>query len=392
MGLTAGNDRLTITAIELHEFEREVRDFGTLETREVYEPGTLHRRKSHAFKVHTTAGITGEYVSTFTVIEPAAMDGIAALVLGQNALERERIYNEVKRILRHVGRMGIAPVDIALWDIAGKAYGVPIYELLGGSPKALRVYASTAFGDCHGGLDSPEAFAEYAERCLHRGYRGVKIHPWWQAPIEQEIALVTAVGKRVGGKMDLMLDPCNAYPTFGDALKVGRACDDAGFFWLEDPLADGGLSHFAHRRLRQMIKTPLLQGEHVRGLEERINVVLAEATDFVRGDVRLDGITGTMKLAHAAESLGMDVEIHLGDPATRQCLAAIRNSNYYEWGLVHPKIERHSDPLYLDGYIDGDFDGIDDQGCVAVPTKPGLGVVYNWEFIAKRTVASKTYK
>ncbi|MGD0267134.1 MAG: hypothetical protein ABSD47_19625, partial [Candidatus Methylomirabilota bacterium] len=59
---------LKITSIELHEFEREVRDFGSLETSEVYEPGTVHRRKSHALKVHTDAGITGEYVSTFTVI------------------------------------------------------------------------------------------------------------------------------------------------------------------------------------------------------------------------------------------------------------------------------------------------------------------------------------
>jgi len=385
-------ESLKITGIELHEFEREVRDFGNIETSEVYEPGTVHRRKSHAIKVHTEAGITGEYVSTFTVIEPAAMGWISSLVIGQNALERERIYNEVKRVLRHVGRMGIAPVDIALWDIAGKYYNAPVHELLGGYRKKLPVYASTAFGDHHGGLDSPEAFADFAQRCLKRGYRGFKIHPWWKAPIAQEVALVHAVGKRVGGKMDLMLDPCNAYATFGDALKAGKACDEEGFFWLEDPFQDGGLSHFAHRKLRQLIKTPLLQGEHVRGLEERMNLLTADATDFIRGDVRLEGITGTLKLAHAAESLGIDVEIHLGDPATRQCLAAIRNSNYYEWGLVHPKIDCHSDPLYSDGYMDGDFDGIDEEGCVAVPQGPGLGVSYNWDFIAKHTVASQTYR
>ena len=147
----------------------------------------------------------------------------------------------------------------------------------------------------------------------------------------------------------------------------------------------------AHRKLRQLIKTPLLQGEHVRGVEERMNLLLADATDFVRGDVRLEGITGTMKLAHAAESLGIDVEIHLGDPATRHCLAAIRNSNYYEWGLVHPKLGRHTDPLYSDGYMDGDFDGIDGEGCVSVPAGPGLGVSYDWDFIATHTVASQTY-
>ncbi len=74
----------------------------------------------------------------------------------------------------------------------------------------------------------------------------------------------------------------------------------------------------------------------------------------------------------------MEVEIHLGDPPTRHCLAAIRNSNYYEWGLLHPKIQRRSHPfyaegLYRDGYVDGDFDGIDAEGCVPVPRGPGLG-------------------
>lgn len=388
----AGERGLKITAIEVHEFEREVRDFGVLETSEVYEPGTVRRRTSHAFKVHTDAGITGEYVSTFTVIEAATMEWVAGLVLGRNALERERIYDDVKRATRHVGRLGIAPIDIALWDIAGKFYEAPIYELLGGSRRKLRVYASSAFGDDHGGLDSPEAFAEFAERCLQRGYRGFKIHPWWKAPIEREVALVHAVGRRVGGKMDLMLDPACAYGTFGDALKVGRACDTEGFFWLEDPLQDGGVAHCAHRKLRQLIKTPLLQGEHVRCFEERLNMLMADATDFIRGDVRVDGITGTMKLAHAAESLGVDIEIHLGDPPTRHCLAAIRNSNYYEWGLVHPKLERHSDPLYIGGYMEGDFDGIDAEGCIAVPDGPGLGVGYDWDFIAKNTVDSRSYR
>lgn len=383
---------LKITGIELHEFEREVHDFGPLETSEVYEPGTFRRRKSHGIKVHTDAGITGEYVSTFTIIEPATLDWVAGLLIGRNALERERIYEEVKRATRHVGRLGIAPLDIALWDIAGKYYGAPVYELLGGTQKRLRVYASTAFGDQHGGLDSPEAFADLAERCLERGYRGFKIHPWWKAPIEREVALVHAVGRRVGGRMDLMLDPACAYDTFGDALKVGRACDAEGFFWLEDPLQDGGVTHLAHRKLRELIRTPLLQGEHVRCFEERMNMVTAEATDFVRGDVRVDGITGTMKLAHAAESVGLDIEIHLGDPPTRHCLAAIRNSNYYEWGLIHPKLERHRDAIYADGYMDGDFDGIDAEGTVGVPAGPGLGVVYDWEFIAKHTVDSQTYR
>src|SRR5262249_7855615 len=104
-----------------------------------------------------------------------------------------------------------------------------------------------------------------------------------------------------GDRMDLMLDPACEYITFGDALKVGWACDEARYFWYEDPYRDGGISQFAHRKLRQLIKTPLLMTEHVRTLELHADFALADATDFLRGDVGYDGITGVMKLAHAAE-------------------------------------------------------------------------------------------
>ena len=73
-------------------------------------------------------------------------------------------------------------VDIALWDIAGKLYDAPVYELLGGYRKNLPAYASTYHGDENGGLDSPEAFADFAEQCYDMGYRGFKIHGWSHAP------------------------------------------------------------------------------------------------------------------------------------------------------------------------------------------------------------------
>ena len=134
-----------------------------------------------------------------------------------------------------------------------------------------------------------------------------------------------------------MLDPACEYETFGDALTVGRACDEANFFWYEDPYHDGGLSVFAQRRLREMISTPILMGEHVRTLEPKVDMVVGGATDYMRVNPTYDmGITGAMKVAHAAEGFGLDVELHGGGPAQRHCMASIRNTNYYELGLVHP--------------------------------------------------------
>ena len=336
-------------------------------------------------------GLAGEWLNG-NPAEYATLPMFADYLIGKSALERERIYTDVKRALRQVARIGMAPVDIALWDLAGKYYNAPIHELLGGYKTSLPCYASTPHGDNNGGLDSPEAYADFAEQCLEMGYPAFKIHGWPSAPIAQEAANVHAVGKRVGDKMDLMLDPACEYTTFADALKVGWACDDERFLWYEDPFRDGGISQFAHRKLRQLIRTPLLLTEHVRTLEPHVDFILADATDFVRGDVGYDGITGVMKLAHAAEGLGVDIEFHGPGPAQRQCMAAIRNTNYYEMGLVHPKVPSVNHfPVYTDGYSDTLHD-IDEKGHVPVPLGPGLGVQYDWDYIAKHRTGLVEYK
>lgn len=344
-----------------------------------YSPGQQGTRSALGIRIHTDEGVTGEYVS----IAPATFEQInmfAPFLIGKNALERERFYNQAKVILRKNDRMGIGPIDIALWDLAGKLHQAPVYRLLGGYREDLPTYASTYHADrTSGGLDCPEAFADFAEQCLEMGYRGFKIHSWGEGPISQEVATVHAVGRRVGGKMALMIDPCCAYNTYAEALQVGRACDAEGFFWYEDPLKDGGVSHYAHRQLRRALTTPLLQGEHLHLVEAHVDMAAAEATDFARADPEYDGgITGVMKIAHASEGFGMDLELHIAGPAQRHCMAAMRNSNFYEMGLVHPKLDNIvSLPIYQDGYAD-ELTSVDGNGCVQVPQGPGLGVGYDW--------------
>jgi len=379
-----------ITRIEVHEFEHEIRD---VTPHFVYEPGTVSIRRGTGLRIHTDIGVSGEYVRGGSLGTYLTIYGMAQDLVGRSALERERIWIDLKRELRHASRLGMDIIDIALWDLAGKYYNAPIYELLGGYRKKLPCYASTPHGDySKDGVNSPEAFADFAEQCSEMGYPAFKIHDWENAPPKQEIAAVHALGKRVGEKMDLMLDPACSYNTFADAVKVGRACDEEGFFWYEDPFRDGGISQFAHRKLRQLIKTPLLLTEHITSLEPKVDFALADATDFLRGDLPYDGgITGTMKLAHAAEGLGIDVEIHGGGPAERHCMAAMRNSNYYEGTLVHPKMSRRGPSIFKSDYHDG-LDAIDKDGCVTVPEGPGLGVEYDWDFIMKHRTGGAEYK
>jgi L-alanine-DL-glutamate epimerase-like enolase superfamily enzyme len=286
----------------------------------------------------------------------------------------------------------ISAIDIALWDIAGKLLNAPIYQLLGGWKKKLPAYASTYHGDENGGLSSPQAYADFAVQCKEMGYPAFKIHPWGRGPIKRELENVLTVRKAVGPDMDLMIDPACEYNTFADALKVGRACDEANFFWFEDPYKDCGISQHAHRKLRQLMKTPILIGEHVRTLEQQVGLIETEATDFVRIDAYMDaGITGAMKIAHAAEGFGLDGEIHGGGPAHRHIMASIRNTNYYELGLVVPGVKHTKAPVYKDPHMQDELDIIDANGCVDVPEGPGLGAELDWQWVKAHQVGLITY-
>jgi L-alanine-DL-glutamate epimerase-like enolase superfamily enzyme len=386
-----------ITKIESTEFSYPLEDVGTDGNgfNLVYEPGETTERKLFALEVHTDEGITGEYVGGNSPAF-AQINTFASYLVGKNPLERERHWSEIKRGLRKYDRMGMGPIDIALWDIAGKYYGAPIHELLGTYRHRLPAYASTYHADDNGGLDSPEAYAEFAENCREMGYGGFKIHGWGgtdnHRSVEKEIETIHAVGERVGDEMDLMTDPACELETYGDALQVGRACDEQNFYWYEDPFRDGGISEHAHEKLRQSLDTPLLQTEHIRGIEPHTDFIANEATDFVRADPEYDaGITGAMKLARIAEGFGLDVEFHAPGPAQRHCIAAARNANYYEIALVHPECQNTTPPIYEGEYSDL-LDTIDDEGTVPVPTNPGLGVEYDWEYIEDNATGDRVYE
>lgn len=377
----------TITDIEYVEFDYPLEDVvrDDASGKLCYLPGSVHERTTYALKVGTDSGVTGEYVGG-TAPGIAQIESVAGALLGENPLERERLWNQLSQSLRMFDGVGIGPVDIALWDIAGKRAGMPIHELLGTHRTRLPAYASTYFASPDAGFACPEAFAEFAETCRNLGYQAFKIHPWTNVgkdDLDREKAALRAVGSRVGGEMDLMHDPVCAYETFGDALAVGRICDEQGFYWYEDPYQDGGVSQHGHRKLREALDTPLLQTELVRGLHAHADFIAGDATDFVRADVEWDGgITGAIKIARVAEAFGLDVEYHLPGPAQRHCMAATRNSNYYEIGLVHPTTDvPHTEPpVYAGGYTDA-LETIDTDGTFPIPDGVGLGVDYDWEFI-----------
>ena len=253
-------------------------------------------------------------------------------------------------------------------DINGKITNQPIHRLLGTCKETVPVYSSTAFHE------TKEEYAEEALIFKNKGWTAHKIHPHGNPQFDIEIS--KAVREAVGGDMKLMLDSMWAYQ-YEDAIRVGRAIENLNFYWYEDPMRDGGVSLFAHKQLKKMLKTPLLQGEHVHLVEAHVDMAIAGATDFWRADPEYDGgITGVMKIANAAEGFGMDLELHIAGPAQRHCMASMRNSNFYEMGLVHPKLSNIANPpVYKCDYSD-QLESIDSDGCVGLPQGPGLSLIH----------------
>ncbi|HNP34806.1 MAG TPA: enolase C-terminal domain-like protein [Woeseiaceae bacterium] len=360
----------------------------------VCKPGASIALRKFVIAIGSEDGSRGEYAALWggSPNSLAQVLTLAPHLLGRDALERELIGDDFKRFMRHFDRMGIGPIDIALWDLAGKRSNQSVSEMLGGYRKRLPAYASTYHGDRNGALSTPEDYVNFAEHCHSLGFTAFKMHGWTEGNVAEEVETVRQLGKQLGGRMHLMLDPASELRTFADALAVGRACDEAGFYWLEDPMRDGGSSAHLHRKLRQMIRTPLLQGEHVRGLELKADLVKADGTDFLRSDPEYDmGITGAMKIAHLGEAFGLDVEIHASGPAHRHCMSAMRNSNYYELALVGPNCRNALPPIYACGYSD-EMDAVGPDGCVDVPTGPGLGVIYDWDWIHSHQSAVHTFR
>lgn len=384
-----------IDRVEIHVFSFDVADLslgahsaagvGNL----IYARGGSLTTTRFAVRISCDDGAQGEYVSHW-VGTPATLGQVRMLapnLLGRDPEQRALIYDDLKREVRAYDHMGHGVLDIALWDLAGKKYGLSVAKMLGAFRERLPTYASTYHGQTEaGGLDSPEAFADYAAQCQAAGFAGFKIHGWHEGDARKEARNILGVRERIGGEMALMVDPACQLRTYLDALYVGRACDEADCLWYEDPYRDSGVAVEGHRRLRAQLRTPILVSEHVRGIELKANFLLAGGCDMVHADPEYDlGITGALKIAHFCEALGLDVQLHACGPAHRAVMAALRNTHFYELALMGPGMPNLVPPVYTNGYSDQPED-IGADGCMPVPAGPGLGVSYDWAFIERRRI------
>jgi L-alanine-DL-glutamate epimerase-like enolase superfamily enzyme len=189
------------------------------------------------------------------------------------------------------------------------------------------------------------------------------------------------VREAVGADFRVMLDATWSY-RYDQALRVGRAIEDLGFYWYEDPLADDDL--FGCIRLREKLDIPLMATEYAPGgFTNYVPWIINRATDYLRGDVAVKGgITALIKTAHLAEAFGMNFEVHhggnsLNNVANLHVIMAIRNCEYFEV-LLPAGAQKYG--LAQDIEVDG-------RGLVHAPTAPGLGYPIDLERIERTKVA-----
>ncbi|MCK5212362.1 MAG: mandelate racemase [Dehalococcoidia bacterium] len=390
-----------IDRVEIHAFRFEVDDLGKGAHAAagvgnlIYEAGSRMECNRFAVRICCDDGASGEYVThwvgTPSTLGQATM--LAPMLLGRDPEQRELIYDDLKRELRAYDHMGHGVFDIALWDLCAKKYNTSVSRLLGGFRERIPTYASSYHGQVEpGGLDTPESFADYALACKQAGFNGFKIHGWHDGDARKEARTILLVRQQVGDDMRLMVDPACELRTYMDALYVGRACDEARFFWYEDPYRDAGVSAFSHKMLREKLDTPILVSEHVRGLEQKANFIIQGGCDMIHADPEYDmGITGAIKIAHLCEALGLDVQFHACGPAHRAVISAVRNTHMYEMALIGPGMPNMVPPVYTCGYSDQP-ENLGADGCVPVPDGPGLGVTYDWDFIKRNRTALYVYE
>jgi L-alanine-DL-glutamate epimerase-like enolase superfamily enzyme len=298
------------------------------------------------------------------------------LVLGQDPLDRERLWQALWQRNRSTTLRAIGAVDVALWDLGGKAANMAIHRLLGSYRQSAPAYASSAV------LPSPEAYAEEAARFKAEGWTAYKIHP--PTDPATDIAVCAAVRRAVGDGYTLMLDSTWAYQ-YPEALRVGKAVEALAFHWYEDPLADDDLYNYV--KLKQHLSIPILATEYSPGgFTAYAPWLTAQATDYLRGDVAVKGgITPLVKTAHLAEAFHMNVEIHhggnsLNNVANLHVIMAIRNCEFFEV-LLPAAAQKY-------GLVE-DIEP-DARGLVHAPAGPGLGAAIDFDLIARHTKAVLT--
>jgi len=341
-------------------------------------------------KVHTDAGIVGVgEVDSSSLVAKAIIEaplshkicrGLAECVLGEDPFEIDRLIHRMYEGTIFFGRQGaviqaMSGVEIALWDIVGKATGRPVYQLLGGGfRKKFQAYASILFGD------TPAETESIGRRLSQQGFRAVKFGwgPMGQSE-ESDLAQVRAARQGLGQSVELMVDAGLCWD-IATAIRRARQFEPFNLTWLEEPLHPDNVQGYAKLSGQSPIR--IAAGEEICDMKEFQQLMDVGGIDVVQVDVtRVGGLARAKRIGwDSAERHRLCVnhsyKTGVNIAASLHFLAALPNTHYFEY-CVEPGALRQTLTKQRFPIINGE---------VAVPEEPGLRVVLDEDVVEKYRV------
>jgi mandelate racemase len=320
--------------------------------------------------LETEEGVTGR--SYLWCYFPAAMPAIAkileevARVVEGERLAPADLWNKLAERFALIGvqgivRMAMAGFDVAAWDALAIAGGWPLATLIGSSPKRIPAYNS-----CGLGLMAPREVADEAEKLLARGFRAVKLRLGYPT-LAEDLAALHAVKKRVGSEIAVMVD-YNQALSLAQALERGRALDQEGIYWLEEPIRHD--DYAGNATLVRELETPIQIGENFSESSAMAVALAAGAADYVMPDLeRIGGVTGWLRAAALAATHRIEMSSHLFPEVSAHLLAATPTAHFLEYMDWADKIL--AQPLEI---VDG---------FAVVPQRPGNGLTWDAKAVEK---------
>lgn len=369
----SGSSRISITAVRLRRLR-------TLESLGSIEPawdlgGAMHfSRGGGAFvEIESDAGLTG----IGPAVDESLLDRARQVLVGADPFDIEKLDGMLNYYARggqhYNGRAGL---DIALWDLIGKACEQPLFKLWGGAKEKVPAYASMVR------LSTKEERAELATRLVEEGWQAIKLRLHYESMAE-DIGLVEAVREAVGDSMAIMVDANQAQSSatwqpgllwdYRRAVETARELERLNVYWLEEPLPRHAFRQLA--RLNQQVDMPIAGGENNPGLHEFVQMLDEGVYDILQPEgMVMGGVTALRRVAVLAQAHGRKFVPHhggrgLGTVAHLHLVCAYANAPYLE--LLHdPPIGEYG----VGFSVMADPPVVDDEGFMAAPTGPGLGV------------------
>ena len=305
---------------------------------------------------------TDEGVSGFcpAAAPPTLVEGpLKRMIVGQNPLEVERIWTAMWQGWRHPKMddlMAISKVDIAIWDLAGKALGQPVWRLLGGARNRVRAYG--AGGMYRRGKGVPELVEEMLG-FVEDGFRAVKMKVGW-IPFDEDIARVRAVREAVGPGVDLMIDANHAWLPH-EAIRFARAVEPYRIYWLEEPVDPW--DHRGCAEVARALDVPIATGENVGSRYLWRDMVDARACDILNADaLYCGGVTEWRRIAAYAAAHSLPIAPHGNGHVHAHLVGGVPNGLIVEVGLYQgrrPERPPIVEPLRV---TDGQIDLTDEPG------------------------------